>query len=341
MHKYSCEFGLGVYCSYKTILPAEELNNLIRKDNRYHIYAILATHKISIKNAKKYKEGISFELIKHLGENDESIRFEKVDILGLGFDYHKADIELKYPYSKINIKFDKKYLKEFYDENIKGKYSIHKSEVLKFKNVTIDSSRLFYMMTYNENRKNEMEVLYVGQAYGGNGQRSAIDRLKSHEKLQKILAECNIEYPHKRIYILLMEMETQLFSAFNGIEKEFEVSEEKSEEHLNEVMSNLPIEKQVINITEAAIINYFKPKYNNKFVNNFPSVNHGSYRQYYDLDYNKIIIELDMTFNNMPYLELYTKCNRLTNPFESIQYILSNDPNRKDMYDIFIEEKNK
>ncbi|MCX0360873.1 hypothetical protein LI034_07660 [Clostridium perfringens] len=218
---------------------------------------------------------------------------------------------------------------------MKDKINIKKSELMQLKKSIIDSQRLFYLAPETRNHQNEMEVLYVGKAYGIKRTRTALERLKAHEKLQKILIECNHDYPHNRIYILLMEINTQIFSTFNGIEKEFLSSEEESEEHLKNVMSNLPIENQVINITEAAIINYFKPKYNVDFVNNFPSTDHSSYRQYFDLDYNKIIVELDMEFNNMPYLKLYTKTNRLDNPFKAIEYNLFNDPNRKDMYDIF------
>ncbi len=115
-------------------------------------------------------------------------------------------------------------------------------------------------------------------------------------------------------------------------------SEEESERHLNDVFSTLPKEKQVINIAEAAIINYFKPDYNTNFVDNFPSIKHKGYKQYYDLDYNCLDVELDMSFEGIPYLQLYTSTNRLDNPFHWIKYNLFNDPNRSNMTDIFKEK---
>ncbi len=255
-----------------------------------------------------------------------------------GLDYRNAELESEYPFNKLTVKFNKEYLKKFYDDRIKGKYKISKNEFLRFKNVKIDSQKLFQQCYQNRNNFNEMEVLYVGQAYGENGSRNAIDRLKTHEKLQKILIDCNSKYPNKRIYILLLEMATQINSVLNGISKEFMCSEEESEKHLKDVFSTLPEEKQVINITEAAIINYFKPDYNTNFVNNFPSIKHKGYRQYYDLDYNCIDVELDMEFFSMPYLQLYTSTNRLDGPWNWIKYNLFNDPNRSNMTDIF-EEK--
>ncbi len=212
MQKYSCEFGLGVYCSYKTLIPVEELSKLIKNNNRYHIYFILATPKISISNVCAGEKGINFNLIRHLGECDECIEFKNEEILFPGLDYRNAEISTKYPYNKLNIKFNKDYLKTFYDDKLKGKYPVFKNEILRFKNITIDSQKLLQEFYQSRNNVNEMEVLYVGQAYGENGNRNAIDRLKTHEKLQKILIDCNTKYPNKRIYILMLEMATQINS---------------------------------------------------------------------------------------------------------------------------------
>lgn len=69
-------------------------------------------------------------------------------------------------------------------------------------------------------------------------------------------------------------------------------SDSEDSEHIKNVICNLPIENQVINIAEAAIINYFKPEYNKMYVENFPDVNHKGYKQYYDLDYNTLTVEI-------------------------------------------------
>lgn len=335
MQKYSCEFGLGVYCSYKTLIPVEQLDLLSKANKRYHIYMLLSTPKISVKDISKSYKGVNFTLIKHLGETDEDIIFEDIDILGIGIDYSEAEITSEYPYNNINIKFNKEYLNKFYRECIENNSQINKAKIMQLKNLKIDNQLLFDMSYRYLDINYEMEVLYAGQAYGDNGKRTAIDRLKSHEKLQKILIDCNVKYPHKRIYVLLLEMSSQIFSNFNGVSNEFICSEEESTEHFNSVMSNIPKENQIINITEASIINFFKPKYNVNFIENFPSVKHKGYRQYYDLDYNCITVELDMEFNGVPYLQLYYKEKRISNPYEHISYNLFNDPNRSNMNDIF------
>ncbi len=92
-------------------------------------------------------------------------------------------------------------------------------------------------------------VLYIGQAYGKEGSRTAFDRLEAHPTLQKILTEYRGEHPDKHIYILLLEMTTRLAMSFDGISKVFTKSEDESLEHLKNVCDNCA-ENQVINIVE-------------------------------------------------------------------------------------------
>lgn len=65
-------------------------------------------------------------------------------------------------------------------------------------------------------------------------------------------------------------------------------------------------------IVEAAMINYFKPEYNVNFVENFPDKNHKGYRQYFDLDYNMLTIEIDLSFDDAPSVQFYTSTNKVT-----------------------------
>ena len=135
---------------------------------------------------------------------------------------------------------------------------------------------------------------------------------------------------------MLLEMSPILNTVFDGISKDFICSEKQSDEHLVNVMSNKLKENQIINVAEAAIINYFKPKYNTNFIDNFPNINHKGYRQYYDLDYNSISVEIDMEFDNKNII-LYTSENRL-GPWQYIRYNIFNDPNRDDMYEMFTKK---
>ena len=126
--------------------------------------------------------------------------------------------------------------------------------------------------------------------------------------------------------------------SFDGRSKEYMKTEEESDKHMKQVCCNLPEEDQVINITEAALINYFKPEYNINFVDNFPNENHKGYRQYYDLDYNSLLVELDLEFDHAPLIQLYTSTNRINSSFDFIRYQLFNDNESSNMYEIFAKE---
>lgn len=58
---------------------------------------------------------------------------------------------------------------------------------------------MYWLYTGNDIYRN-FEVLYVGQAFA-EGKRTAIDRLKSHSTLQKILAETMSDYPDDQVFI--------------------------------------------------------------------------------------------------------------------------------------------
>ena len=45
------------------------------------------------------------------------------------------------------------------------------------------------------------DILYIGQAFGDEGERNAADRLRSHETLQKIYAEAIQSNPDKEIWL--------------------------------------------------------------------------------------------------------------------------------------------
>ena len=138
---------------------------------------------------------------------------------------------------------------------------------------------------------------------------------------------------------MLMEFSPQLNMSFDGITERFTMSEEENQKHMEEVFLNPLEEQQMINITEAALINYFKPEYNVNFVENFPDESHKGYKQYFDLDYNSLFVEIDLDFGDYLMRQLYTSTNRINSSYDYIHYNLFNDDNRLSMYEIFKKEE--
>ncbi len=151
---------------------------------------------------------------------------------------------------------------------------------------------------------NSYEVLYVGQAQGDQGNRSALDRLASHATLQKILALTNHDYPDKEIMIFMYQFEHgQVIASMDGRAKDADNSDENEIRFLN-AARNPPNKRQKIGLIEAGLIRYFQPHYNEIFKIKFPSTKHKVLKSCFDLDITALIVELDSSDLNYA---LYSK----------------------------------
>ncbi len=139
----------------------------------------------------------------------------------------------------------------------------------------------------------ELEVLYVGQAYA-EGKRTAIDRLKSHSTLQKILAETMYDYPDDQVFIVMVQYDNYfLTSSFSGRDKEA-IAGEEDNLRLKSIISNPLSLKEIICLSEAALIRYFQPKYNEIYKNNFPSLNQKVLSVCFGLDFSGLSVEIEL-----------------------------------------------
>lgn len=179
-----------------------------------------------------------------------------------------------------------------------------------------------------------LEVLYIGQAYGTDGQRTAPDRLKAHSTLQAIYSEAISRSPDKEVWLTLWNFEPQLLTFVDGWTKQFLTTFEEDDAHIHQVIATPVSEQQRINFTEAALINYFKPEYNITFKNIFPSPAHATYSECYELDINSVVVEVNT--------EDFDAC--LWTPsvkgewHHLITYGLHSAEERRSMFDFFMPE---
>lgn len=138
----------------------------------------------------------------------------------------------------------------------------------------------------------DLEVLYVGQSYGEGGSRTAVERLQSHSTLQGIYAEALRQSPDQEIWLILLCFERYMLASFDGITKNYQTTEEEDDRHRHDVIYNPVSEQQEVNFTEGALIKYFRPEYNIKYKNTFPSPGHTTYEQCYAIDLNMVAVEV-------------------------------------------------
>ncbi|WP_457324857.1 hypothetical protein [Roseateles sp. P5_E11] len=116
-----------------------------------------------------------------------------------------------------------------------------------------------------------LEVLYIGQTFGAQGDRLAVDRLSRHSTLQRILADVADECGRDEVLLLGLtygHAKNMLSTAGN---RWVEPSATSAEEHAHwkKAGSQTFTRRDRILLAEAALINYFKPHYNLQHLDSF------------------------------------------------------------------------
>jgi hypothetical protein len=141
------------------------------------------------------------------------------------------------------------------------------------------------------------EVMYVGQAYGKNGSRSAVDRLLKHETLQRIALVGPPKDHCITLLLLSIQSGNQLITAFNPFAKDSESGEQRIGQGLDKLFGTT--EEERVSLYEAALIRYFNPHFNKEFKESFPSTNLKILRDCYDKDFSAVVAEI--CIDSLPY----------------------------------------
>lgn len=143
----------------------------------------------------------------------------------------------------------------------------------------------------------QYKVLYIGQAFGNEqGQRNAIDRLKAHSTLQKILADCLASKPASEIQIGIFQFyRANLLTSMDGRDKSA-ISDIRDHKRLSNAIDAKISLKSEIAIIEAALIRYFQPEYNIKLKGDLPSQGSKTLQECYKYDISAIAVNLVTRF---------------------------------------------
>lgn len=314
MKRKPTEFAINSYASKMTVTQYDDLDllkkqNLFDEDNPCHIYAICRRPRVRILKDKFECKGDSLKM-------DFKIQYQD--------DYSDLELEIENPFGNLNVEIESEYPHSTFN---------FVTERGKIKAKTASFLHGLPRHTYNGDFL-DLEVLYIGQSYGVDGARTAPERLKKHETLQAIYAEALGKNPDQEIWLMLFSFSQLGLTIFDGRTKFNEEEREqdigRATEFFHKFTTGGLTEQQFINFTEAALIRYFKPKYNKDYVNTFPNPSHTTYTECYDLDINSVAIELSTMdkVNIMVYSEHVKK--------EMIhigQFLLQNKEERKSMFD--------
>ena len=138
------------------------------------------------------------------------------------------------------------------------------------------------------------EVLYVGQAFGKTGERTAFDRLKSHSTLQRIYSEVA---PDSEIWLTLCNIsDVALHTVMDKPGRPSYKTRGEDQQHFTRVFNRFNSGdfwmREAVTGAEAGLINYFKPKYNIIFRDNYPDPAHIHISALYELEFHTLVVEL-------------------------------------------------
>lgn len=192
---------------------------------------------------------------------------------------------------------------------------------------------IYHTLSLQQNKVPEisdMEVLYVGQAFGKDGKRITIDRLRSHEKSIAIYDATQRLYPDYEIWFLSMSVEPTIISTMQfepGSLSEKDIEEIEQAGVSPVFPDDIPVEEQ-ITAAEAALIRYFDTKEYNKQFLDFPKESK-RFRKCYDLDLNSIGIQFS-TFESIGF-RFFSK-SVAPSAIHAKTYFLHEGTERKDMF---------
>lgn len=155
------------------------------------------------------------------------------------------------------------------------------------------------MSAYNaETGKYIFDVQYIGQAYGQEGERNAVDRLVKHETLQKISVQGVPDGYSLELLLLEVAPSNTLFTMFNPHAENSNDGEKRIVAGLDKLFGT--DERERIALYEASLIRYFQPKYNKEFKDSFPSTNMKILADCYDKDFSAVVAEI--CIDELPYM---------------------------------------
>jgi hypothetical protein len=166
----------------------------------------------------------------------------------------------------------------------------------------IETFPIFYLLRYASEKLDELnqyEVVYVGQAFGAAGERTAVERLSSHSTLQKILADITANEPHMDILLAMYSFGFhRFFFTIDGTTPVL-LDEKADDQHRKKVLESQFKRSMRISLAEAALIRYFEPKYNKIYKKDFPHNRLKMLKKLYDLDIAALVVEASIEEHSM------------------------------------------
>ncbi|MBS1596083.1 MAG: hypothetical protein JST90_17355 [Bacteroidetes bacterium] len=140
----------------------------------------------------------------------------------------------------------------------------------------------------------DLEVVYIGQAFGRTETKTIDYRLSNHEKVQKIALDIVKSGTIEEVIIIGLKIATNDFgTSFVSLDSNFKRPTVESLTELVKKAQQRISEGQEVTVYEASLIKYFKPDLNTEYKETFPSKDFSSYEELMETDFDISTMSID------------------------------------------------
>ncbi|MDD5383900.1 MAG: hypothetical protein PHG89_03330 [Gallionella sp.] len=280
--KYFTEFVLNIYSAEPAMVSPSNLDNLVYENEEArtqirnsNIYLILKRPRIAFvpNSIAIHNCEVVGELSVQLEDKTPTFPFH---LRGALPDEVTSVASLKYPYTKLS-------LLSAGGENL----------------MTYPLAFLLKHCEVQLNGLDNQEVVYVGQAFGAAGERSAVKRLSSHSTLQKILADITANEPHMEVLLALYSFGFHRFVLSMDGTVPVQIDGDSDRQHYQQVLQSQFKRSMRISLAEAALIRHFEPRYNKVYKTGFPHQRLKILKKLYDFDFAGLAVEASVEDHGM------------------------------------------
>jgi hypothetical protein len=312
--------GLNFYSSFVCIFNPSELEDpKVREaiqNTRCHVYLICKRKKLHFESSIE-ENGIGYTTLFYLND--------KLDKEYLRYQHKLSEL-------KINS-----YNEGFYNIDLAKNKNITVKDYIAINNFGFQEKDLIGDKTIGP-LPTDLEVMYIGQAFGRNDKKMIDYRLVNHDKIQKIAIEILNKSTNEEVLIIGLEIKTNdLSMSFVRQGSNTERPTADSLRQLKDKASKRVSEGQEITIFEASLIKYFQTKLNVEYKETFPSPDFKSYDEIYDTDFNYIA----MTIETRPVgVRIYSNEMKERKYLHAQHFPISSKSDKKSLFEYLLEFSN-
>lgn len=315
------KIGLNFYSSKLCIFNPSDLEQAeVRAEiesDKYHIYLICKRKKIHFESSEE-KDDVGYTTLFYLND-----KFEK--------EY------LYYKHSLTELRIN-----EVKDGYYNVDTNLHKGVMVR-DYLMINNFAFLLDDIVGESVKtplpSDLEVMYIGQAFGRTETKKIDYRIANHDKIQKIALDILNKSSNEEVLIIGVKVETNdLSTSIVTINSKTERPTLESILQLRDKAAKRITEGQEITVFEASLIKYFQTNLNTEYKETFPSPDFKSYKEIYETDFDYSA----MTIDTRPVaVRIYSQHINERKYINSQHFPLTTESEKKSLFEYLMEFEEK